>query len=426
MALQKQPVPINFSRGLDKKTDPFQVQIGNFLSLTNSVFTTAGRLTKRNGYANITTLPNAEQTTLTTLNDNLIATGSNLYAFSNIADDWINKGQVQPVQLNVQSMVRSSSAQTSPDAAVTSNGLTILVYQDSDGESYYQISDSITGEQIISRQQLSPGAINGRTFLLGMYFIVTFMATIAGSPHLQYIAIPIHNITNPGPITDFSTNVASINAGYDGVVFNNNLYLSWEAVGNVVNIATLSSALTISGSTLLTGSNADLMSVVADTVANRIYISFWDAGSMNGYSASFDTMLTPIMAKTQIITALTIVELTSVVKSSILSVFYEVVNVYGFTSGAESDFVSSVSITPPVGTGVGSVSSPVVVLRSVGLASKAFLYNDTIYMLTVYGDTDQSPSTDNSNESTYFLIDSDGNIFMRLAETVDGKRKEWA
>ena len=36
MALQKQPVAINFVKGLDTKSDPFQVNVGNFLSLNNS------------------------------------------------------------------------------------------------------------------------------------------------------------------------------------------------------------------------------------------------------------------------------------------------------------------------------------------------------------------------------------------------------
>lgn len=421
MALQKQPIPINFSRGLDKKTDPFQVQVGNFLSLTNSVFTTTGRLTKRNGYDNsVLDLPNTDQTTLTTLNDNLIATGSNLYAYSDIAKNWINKGQVQPVRLNVESLIRNSDAQVSPDSATTSNGLTVLVYKDSNGQSYYQISDANTGEQIVSRQQLSPGAVSGRTFILGIYFIVTFIATIAGTPHLQFIAIPVNNVTNPSPITDYSSNVNSINSGYDGVVFNNTLYLSWESVGSVVNTGVLTSGLVIGSATPTPASDADLMSVVADPVNNRIYISFWDSGSMNGYSASFDISMTPIMSKTQIIAATMISEITSTAQNGLLNVFYENVNVYAFPGGAESDYVSSVIVTPPATVGPGTVSAPVVVLRSVGLASKSFLLNNIIYMLVVYGDTTQSPSTNDSNESTYFLIDSTGAIIMRLAATNAG------
>ncbi len=41
-------------------------------------------------------------------------------------------------------------------------------------------------------------------------------------------------------------------------------------------------------------------------------------------------------------------------------------------------------------------------------------------MLVAYGDTGQSPATDNSNQPTYFLIDDTGSIYMRLAYSNGG------
>ena len=57
MAVQKTSIPINFAQGLDLKSDPFQVQPGKMLALKNAVFTKAGRLTKRNGYKPLASLP---------------------------------------------------------------------------------------------------------------------------------------------------------------------------------------------------------------------------------------------------------------------------------------------------------------------------------------------------------------------------------
>src|SRR6266404_7280038 len=119
MPLQKQPVSLNFAQGIDTKSDPFQLQLGTFLQLQNTVFSTTGRLTKRNGFNNITTLPNTNQTTIITLNDNLTATGSSLEAFSADTNQWLNKGTIQPVSLEVQTLVRSNTSQSSPDSAVT-------------------------------------------------------------------------------------------------------------------------------------------------------------------------------------------------------------------------------------------------------------------------------------------------------------------
>ena len=52
MPLQKQIVPYNFTKGIDTKTDEYQVS-GKLLTLENGVFQTTGAVRKRNGYAKI-------------------------------------------------------------------------------------------------------------------------------------------------------------------------------------------------------------------------------------------------------------------------------------------------------------------------------------------------------------------------------------
>lgn len=425
MALQKQPININFGKGLDLKTDPYQVQIGNFLSLNNSVFNILGRLTKRNGFANITSLPNTEQTTLTTLNDNLIVTGSNLYAFSQDTSEWLNQGLVQPVQLSVQPVVRVSTSQTSPDTAVAPNGLTCCVYMDN-GSSYYQVIDSSTGQQIVPRTLLPNASINPRVVILGPYFIMTFVSDISSTPTLQYMAIPIMTPRITGVATNISADVADQDSGYDAYVVNNTLYVAWEATGSVVKIVSITPSLIQSAIVNTPASDADLMSLTADTTTNRIWMSFWDSGSTNGYTTAFNYSLVRVVAKTQIITTTSVLEITTVATGNVLSVFYENINNYSYqdsmSDDIRSDFISTLTVTPPVsGTGVGMVSSTTVVLRSVGLASKAFISSlGKIYMLVEYGDLTQTNPLDNSNQPSYFLIDSLGNIYMRLAYSNGG------
>lgn len=417
MALQKQPISINFSKGLDTKTDPYQVLIGNFLFLQNSVFTTSGRLTKRNGFQNITQLPNTQQTTLTTLNDNLIATGVDLYAFSEETNQWLNQGNIQPIQLSVSPLVRVSTSQESPDIAITPTGLCCLTYMDSSA-SYYQVSDSKTGQQIVKRTTLPSTSVNPRAFLLGSYFIVTFEVTVSLATHLQYIAIPVGNPGSPGPATDLSNDLLDLQSGYDGYVANNTLFVGYESGANSVNIVTLSKTLILSSATVIPTSNADLVSVVADTTNSSIWISFWDSVSTNGYVAAFNYSLVPVVPKTLIIATTSIREITSVAENGILSVFYENINSYAFSGGALSDFISKLTVTysaTPV------VSSTTVMLRSVGLASKAFIgANGTIYMLVAYGPLGQTPASNNSNQPSYFLVDSTGAIYMRLAYSNGG------
>lgn len=409
MALQKQPVNINFSKGLNTKSDPFQISISNFLALNNSVFDTEGRLTKRNGYPLITTLPTELQTNLTTLNDNLLATGSNIEAYSQATKTWIDKGIIQPVHLSTQPLVRVSTSQTGPDAAVSSNGLTCLAYMDS-GSSYYQVTDSSTGEQIVTRVTLESTATNPRVFLLGRYFIITYMATITASPHLRYVAIPVANPSSPRAPTDVSTAVSAITDGYDGYVANNSLYMAWSGSGSTVKVAYLSSSLVLSAPVSLAAHTSTLMSVTADISSSTpvIWVTFWDTSSSDGYTAAFNQILSEILAPTQIINNVVINEITSIADSGSNLVFFENDNTYTFSS-IKTDYISTISILQD-----GTIGSTDVILRSVGLASKPFEVEDTTYILATYGE---------ANQPTYFLIDSIGRIYMRLAYSNGGGYK---
>lgn len=410
--LQKQAVSINFSKGIDTKTDKNQLPIGQFAALNNVVFNTVGQLTKRNGYPTITQLPNLEQTTLTTLNDNLIATGSNLYAYSQDTNQWLNQGTVQPVQLSTQSLVRVSTSQTSPDAAVSASGLVCLTYMDS-GESYYQVSDSRTGQQIVPRTLLPNSAVDPRVFILGLYFVVTFVGTISATKHLQYISMPINLPSSPAAVADISASVASSDVGYDAFAANNNLYFGWAGAGNTVQLAYLTSNLIPSAPTSIAGHTANRLSLTVDVTSTPIiWITFWDSGSTNLYTAALDQFLnfTYILAPTLIGTGLNINALTSVASNSLLTVFIDNVNTYTWSPNARTDFISKATVAQS-----GTVVAPANLLLSVGLASKAYIDpSGTIYMLTAYGESTATAGAQN-NEPTYFLIDDVGNIIMRLA-----------
>ena len=411
MALQKQPVAINFSQGLDTKTDPKAVQAGKFLELQNQVFDKAGALVKRNGFPRLTALPNDKQTTLTTLNDNLIATGANLYAYSQTNDQWLNQGIVQPVSLTTQALVRSTTNQIAPDVAITSKGLACLVYMDNN-TSYYQISDSKTGQLIVQRQALPGTSVNPRVFILANYFIITYMATIGGIPHFQFVAVPINSVNSPLPATDISTTVFSLNTGYDAIVANNRLYTAFSNNAGGITLIYLSSNLTVNAQHIIPTATATLMALTADvptrdTPLPIIWLTYWDATSKNAQTAVFDKDLTLIQASIQSITNMSLNTLTMVVVSGFMTLIYEVVNSYTYAPAIATDYINIVTMTQGM-----AASAPTTVLRSVGLASKAFLdVSGIIYFLVVFGEI---------NQQTYFLVDSKGNIIMRLAPTNAG------
>lgn len=423
MALQKQPVAINFAQGLNTKVDPFQVSPGQFLALSNSIFTKQGALTKRNGFRNITSLPDAVQTTLTTLNDNLIATGSNLYAYSQTTNQWLNQGIVQPIRLDTQSLIRVSTSQTSQDTVVSPDGLILLTYRDN-GASYYQITDSVTGQQIVNRHLLPSAANYARVFILGRYFIITFISTVAATPTLQYIAIPYMTPSNPGPATTISNTLLNASAGYDAYVYANTMYVAYGEAATI-GIRRMSQTLVQSGVIHQAGSSATLMSVVVDPSNNNVWVVSYDENTDDGFAAAYSPILANLVTPTQIINNIEVSEITSISPSGILNVFYEVINNYSYTDAAgddiRTDYINKLTVTPPVGVGAGVVGPTTVMLRSVGLSSKAFVGDDsTIYMMVSYGDNNQTNSLDDTNQPTYFLVNSNGQVYMRLAYSNGG------
>lgn len=480
MALQKQPISLNFASGLDTKTSPYQIQMGKMLTLVNGVFNKQGDLIKRNGNALLTTTPhpttgapqyssysafpaatngasaqaqdtgllyqgvgtiwqvNPVLTTLTSLNNNLIATGSNLYAFSQDTSQWFNKGVIQPVQLSTLPLVRVSTSQTSPDAAIAPNGLCCTVYVDN-SVGYYQISDSSTGQQILARTSLGSTSTNPRVFLFSQYFIITYMITISATTHLQYIAIPYSSPTNPLAARDLSTTVTSLTTGYDAYSTSQGLYYAWSHSGTVIDVAFLTlSNIALNQTptpTAISGSHtATLLSIYSDLIGNAgqplIWVTWFDGTNL--WTTALSSSLTSILSPTELVTSAgTLETITSIASTSVastsagistLTVLYENLNHYSDTgayptSGVKTDYISSITCTAG-----GSIGSPGVILRSVGLASKAFIGpSGIIYCLAAYGELNYDINSSGApDQFTYFLIDSLGNIYSRLAYSNGG------
>ena len=413
MALQKQPININFAQGLDTKTDPNQVQIGKFLVLNNMIFDTLGRLTKRNGNQLLTTLPaQTVNSTLTTLNGNLIASGNDLFAYSADTNEWLNQGSVIPVGIDTLPLVRVSTAQTSQDSVTAPNGLVCVTYVDST-YAYFSVHDSQTGQQVIERQGLPTTAANPRVFVLGNYFVITFLNSVGGGYHLQYIAISSTTLTFSLTPVDFAVNAGSLSAGYDGAVLAGNLYLAYSSNASSVIVKYITSNLTLGSPYTISSHSATRMSVVVDGGGNSLWIVGWDG--TNIWAQILSQILAPLSIPTSLLTpGTTINNITGYAFGNYplneLVLFFETADAYPNT--IKSNYVSALyALGPAAPTSAISVTGSSVLLRSVGLASKAFSSSAGVQVLVTYAGT---------NQPTYFLMDNGGNISARLAYSNGG------
>lgn len=410
--MPKQAVNFNFSGGVDTKTDPFQVSLGKFAVLNNSVFSTTGRLQKRPGYPLLLNSTPASSY-LTTLNDNLISIGNTVNAYSPTLGQFVSKGTLSPCSLKTQPLIRNNLNQTQSDTAIT-NGAVVTTYtqlNNSTSQYLYVVADAVTGQNLVSPTALpviAGGVINGssRVFVIGNYFVIISSVLVTATSFLQYVAIPIANptlISAAQNVTSQSYSKISNNPGWDAVVTNNVLVVAYNTTTGAqgVHVAALTPsqiALNSATSTILAVANAAniaaILSICADITNPTVcYVSFWNNSTSNGYTFGVNVgfnSLTLRFARQQIISSIVIANLASSAQNGVCTVFSEVVHAYSYDSGIASNFIDGVTVTT-----AGVVGTPYVVVRSVGLASKSFIIGGTVYFLAAYS----SPF-----QPTYFLI----------------------
>lgn len=409
MPVVKQPININFSQGLDTKSDPWQIPIGKFQSLVNSVFTKAGLMQKRYGFGSLPTLPDSTSLYCTTFNGNLTAIGERFQAFSGSTQSWVDKGTIQPIELGVLPLVRNSLNQSQADSVIAPSGLICTAYTETNNttQSYkYVVADSVTGQNITAPADISdadPLLGTPRVFLMEKYFIIVYTSKVVSTYHLKFIAI---SISNPEYVTssqDISTEYTPASTlAFDGVVMNGTLYLAWNAsLSSGIKMAYVASNLAVSNSTTEDGSDtATIVSVCADVENQVIWASYYSRSTTNGYAFAVDPQLSTILlGAQQIIDTEIVSNISSAAASGVLTVLYELSHT---SNGLAANLVSSVQLVQST----GDVGAPSVVSRSVGLASKAFMINDLIYFLSVHS----SPY-----QPTYFLMNESGDVIAKIA-----------
>ncbi|HEY1644964.1 MAG TPA: hypothetical protein VGF75_01090, partial [Candidatus Saccharimonadales bacterium] len=411
-------INVNFSQGLNTKTDPFQLPIGQFLSLENSVFQKGGLLSKRNGYQVIAGAPDTSAY-LTTLNNNLLAIGDTISAEAKSLMTFVTKGNLQPCSLNVSPVIRNNLNQIQTDTAI-SNGLICVTYSQQNNTAsqqvtdyLYAVQDSVTEQNIVEPTAipvLATGAINGssRVLVVGSFFVIISPVLISGTTFLQYFSIPILHPQNASPAQNTFPEAyvaLSSNPGWDACVLANNTLLiayNTTAGGQGIHITTLleSQIAANQDSSIVhsfTGATnkAQVLSTCVDLTStpNIVYISFWDPTNSNGYTGAVYTgfgTITTQFAPVQMITSSSVTNLASSAQNGSATIYSEIANSYSYDNKIPTDFINSIPVSS-----AGVVGSPLTVIRSVGLASKAFLINGVSYFLSAF----QSPF-----QPSYFLI----------------------
>lgn len=402
MALTKQPVNIPFQMGLDTKSDPYQIPIGKFLQLNNSIFDTIGRLTKRNGFANLTTNPTNNPLGFSTFKNSLVSAGVGIQSYSPDNGTWTSNGSYQPLNLSVTSLIRNNFNQIQCDVAVASNNLACITYLETKNAQAttvlkYSILDAMTGETVVAPVTIATGApfFAPRIFLLGTHFIIVFTTV---TPDLSYIAIDTTTLSAGAPVTisaDYSTTTNPY-PDFDGVVASSILYLGWNnAASNKVLSKQLSAALSLSAPFTIDNVRGALtIGMCADTSGGSpvIWFMYQSNGSGEYAAAANSTLSTVTIGPTQFDPSTSqISNITGYATAGTCHIFYEFPGNTGYDTTIQSNSIWYNTVNS------GGAGSPALFALETGLASKVFLFNSvpSVFLAT---QTQYQPS--------YFLVDA--------------------
>lgn len=272
----KTPVKVNFSGGLDLKTDDKQTLPSEFLSLDNMVFTSGGELTKRNGFPSFAKTVITPSPTLTysavsgtitagrkayAYNDELLVNdGFNLFSYDDSSNSWAYKGRSTLVDVSTQSIAQGVSTYVNADAAVdTTNNLRIVAYSGQGAVSCrYSVQDISTGLFIINQAAFGSSAdlyeypkvisVGGTSYVFAIKF---------ADQKIYYQKIVGQVVT--GSVTALITNLNATYQYYDVDVdtFSGNIYIAYlNSSGTpAVTISALSTSLAV-GNTITVNATA--------------------------------------------------------------------------------------------------------------------------------------------------------------------------
>lgn len=388
MALVSRTVPVKLGR-LDTKVDPRWALAGDLVSSENLQFDSWPKLRKRNGFAQAAAATSGEQLVTYKANQLLLGTGLEALSYSPAAAGLVDRGVLEALTVSARPVRRDAYVETIPDSAVHPSGITVYTWETSAGGSQYSVFDSASGQPIVNATSLGVNAAKPKPIAIGNYVVILYYDT--GPNHLKYIAIPVTTPGSPTAPADFATN-PNTNQVFDATAIAGQVYVAYanNAVANKISLKLLTSTLVLGAEftpTSITEEFQTCCAVFGDSSGQRVWLAYFNTiGDVA--VAVFDAILANVLLSFAIAAEApgTVRNITGVVPTgtTTATVIFE-------TTGSQPYFTNlQMAQVTLAGSSVNGY-----LIRSVGLASKAFVQGGRIHVLSAF----QSPM-----QSTYFLL----------------------
>jgi hypothetical protein len=332
MALQKQPVNINFGQGVETKSDPWQIPIGKFLQMRNSTFQKGMELTKRFGFPKypqtigsslFTTFPAfstsiAKGRAVATFQDELLALdGKNLFSFSDSDNEWFYRGRAETVKLSTKSVEENKFNHVTADCAVNeASGLKLYAWLAVEGNPLklenlnytgvqFSLLDVATGQNIIDAASTGDVDISSRPrcVALGSALFLFWMSYDGATMTLKAAPITSSGIGGiTSIVTDVSTagydTIYTLQANYDVAVNDSSIYVAYNATGTAVNVLQLDATLATVNSATKAESASNGVGLFFDS-SDNVWVAYGNGTAVKSFIMSAN-LGTTVLAPTNV------------------------------------------------------------------------------------------------------------------------------
>lgn len=408
MALEESTISIPLAEGIDTKNDSKQVDHGKLLAVQNGTFKNPKELSPRNGFDQLSTTGITAGNSLANFGSSLLELdGQKVYERSETNNSFQSVGNKVAVSFSAASVVATNTSQSVQDIAYLGN-YALYAWESTSGGVRYSIIDTQSNSVVLNNVLAGSGYVLPRCTALGTK--LTLWVYNPTTKVIDYFSFSTASITaTVNAVTLFTT--TSTFTMWDVISANSAYYLVYQNSSTVMRLSLVSSVYASTTNADTTIATPLLpVTVVAGSNGN-IWLAFKDGSNTLKYKVYDSTIVTTILAATTIDSALNANSVTMAENATnSMQVFYDVAaTAFQVNTGYTNN---NYYVNTALANTAGTVSSKSILLRSIGLASKAFTVSGVIYFFSVH---------DSFLQPTYFLINSStSSVAGKIAPNVAG------
>ena len=401
MALIKTKIPIPLTSGINTKVDDKQLSLGSFSLLENVNFDTPGKFKKRTGYdalrtAIVTGGAITQGTRLAAFKEELCLLGSSaLYSYIESQEKWSSKGGVDTAIPDSTQVLMNNKEQSHLDAVHVS-GLNLHVYADADGV-HLSIMDNSSKSFILSKFLISATGISPKIVSRDNEIYCLFI----DGTNAKYRKFDLFDYNNIAVEATVASDVHASNKVFDAIAIEDRVIFAYSNTANVLSFRTILNDDTLSSITTVGGNTPVSLSLNSDR-ASRFLCAFSNATDVKvivyNYTFAVNIVTVTVVENISNVVNATIAEQ---VVDGTYDVVYEISDTNTYDHYVKKN---NINLAATVGTASN-------VLKSIGLASKPFWYNNKNHYLGIH---------DNTLQSTYFVFDVDGSLVSKINPNTAG------